>query len=939
MKGRRKAFAELVGRYQNMVYSTILARLGPGPDVDDLVQDVFVSAYTNLAVLEDRERFAPWVRRIAENRSLTYLRSRQTRRRHARTVLTLPATEAPQPDTLLEAEEDRARIWEAIGELPDDQREVLLLHYLEEHTARQVATYLGVSVSTVKGRLQRARALLREALVDFRVRAEVRQKRKGPKHRGLIVAALPALRREADASWWRWGRLPWVAGAGAVLVAGAAWLGEGWVQVPWGPRREPGGTLLPEIRVRLASRTEHLRLLDDTRFGGRAGAIHSLFGGSRLSSEGRSDGQEALAKGRGGHLVWEFEEGVAGWRAREGRYSRMPPPWLATSTHKGVLRIELGAYAEGRVPSVELISPEIGYGSALFDRVSARIRLVWPPGGGHAAPASFSVSWTNPLNRVFPGQDPHFQERRDERQALEGSDARGQRSLFQRWGADSVELGTEWGDVAFNGLAARPDMAWEGDLADMRLGFLLADLRGRRTVQEEDFPLALEVDRIELSHGGVQVAELERPQPVIDEGAGTWLACGPLHGLGVRGLEWPILTDLDGDGATDLAATYLVDRPGKGGGNPRRTTEQGWIAVRGDGQGGFAMHRAKSFEHQPEGGNSVLQFAAADLNGDGLGELVVGRGTTTVLVWNEDGQLHREEEWPDRFLVGVGDVNGDGALDVATVPYVPVEYKLPRGQRRWPVAVRLNDGRGAFAEALPGWTPDDQGGWFPEGMGDLDRDGRIELVWRWVDEGAADAVVAVFRAAPGMVWQEEARVRYQTLPEARTHYLLADRLMVADLDGDGRIDVGVPAGAMGEALHPGLGMVVLRPNGETEPWLPASVHLRHGFHHQPRVMALTCDLNGDGITDPVVADVNYKTGGGVRVYRGVRGAWPELEGVYKVPGIPLGVACADLDGDGDEDVAALVRAPGGDGVVMLQSRAGASRAQMLATGGARSGDR
>lgn len=161
LEGDRDDLSTLMGRYQGLVYATILEVLSGQEDVQDLVQETFWRACSNLSRLEDPRRFGAWIRQIARNQAYGYLRRREVRRRY--TDLPIPGP-VPSPHEVLERREMGDRVGSAIGLLPPEQRQVVLLSYMESKTQQQIAWSLGVSLPTVKARLGRARESLRRML-------------------------------------------------------------------------------------------------------------------------------------------------------------------------------------------------------------------------------------------------------------------------------------------------------------------------------------------------------------------------------------------------------------------------------------------------------------------------------------------------------------------------------------------------------------------------------------------------------------------------------------------------------------------------------------------------------------------------------------------------------------------------------------------------------
>jgi len=217
-QGHEGALSELVRRYQDMVYSTVRSRVSCSEDAADLAQETFLKALGNLSSLEDGRRFGPWLRRIAENEVAGFHRRRLVRAKLTPETLVLPV---PNPEERLEAEDLRERLWEAIEELPEAQREAVLLSYMGGGSQSDIAAFLGVSTSALKGRLRQARARLREKLLDRRIGRLVKEERPGREFTKRVVAGLPLVALARQEAWARW----WRVGMGACAVVGAGLIG------------------------------------------------------------------------------------------------------------------------------------------------------------------------------------------------------------------------------------------------------------------------------------------------------------------------------------------------------------------------------------------------------------------------------------------------------------------------------------------------------------------------------------------------------------------------------------------------------------------------------------------------------------------------------------------------------------------------------------------
>ena len=150
--GDQDAFARLHADYVRMVHAILLGRV-PRRDVDDLVQDVFVSVYTRIGELREPAAFGGWIATIARNRATDYLR--RTREQVA------------LPDDLRGCDPIDAEtfaILEIIRTLPDAYRETLLMRLVEGMSGQEIADRSGLSAGSVRVNLHRGMKLLREKL-------------------------------------------------------------------------------------------------------------------------------------------------------------------------------------------------------------------------------------------------------------------------------------------------------------------------------------------------------------------------------------------------------------------------------------------------------------------------------------------------------------------------------------------------------------------------------------------------------------------------------------------------------------------------------------------------------------------------------------------------------------------------------------------------------
>ncbi len=169
--GDREAFSELVSHYQRVAYSVAFSVTGTHEEAQDAAQEAFVVALERLDECRQPERFGGWFLTIVRTRALNL-----DRRERLRDTEALPrglASEVPSPEDWAERVELRSRLSEAVGELSNAQREIVLLHDLHGWKGREVAEHLGIAHGTVRAQLHAARRKLRGILREGTVEATV----------------------------------------------------------------------------------------------------------------------------------------------------------------------------------------------------------------------------------------------------------------------------------------------------------------------------------------------------------------------------------------------------------------------------------------------------------------------------------------------------------------------------------------------------------------------------------------------------------------------------------------------------------------------------------------------------------------------------------------------------------------------------------------------
>ena len=186
LTGDENAFARLVRKYQKSVHALAWRKVGDFHVAEEITQDTFLQVYKKLASLKDPHRFKGWLYRIATRQCQTWLRKKR---------MQTQSLEETDPELLEKmtysqyiaeeqakaaTEAQRSIVHKLLARLRESERTVVTLHYFGEMTCEEISRFLGVSASTVKSRLRRARLrlkkaepMIREALEGFQIKVNL----------------------------------------------------------------------------------------------------------------------------------------------------------------------------------------------------------------------------------------------------------------------------------------------------------------------------------------------------------------------------------------------------------------------------------------------------------------------------------------------------------------------------------------------------------------------------------------------------------------------------------------------------------------------------------------------------------------------------------------------------------------------------------------------
>jgi RNA polymerase sigma factor (sigma-70 family) len=161
-----EAFTQLVKEYQNLALAYAFSILKDFHRAEDAAQEAFIVAYYQLGRLKDPEAFPGWLKGIVRNQCYRVLRGKKNQWVSLDASPELADAAYPLEQRLAEREE-RDAILAAIRDLPERQREAVSLFYIEEHSQREVAAFLGIGVSDVNNSLHAARKTLKRSMAHM----------------------------------------------------------------------------------------------------------------------------------------------------------------------------------------------------------------------------------------------------------------------------------------------------------------------------------------------------------------------------------------------------------------------------------------------------------------------------------------------------------------------------------------------------------------------------------------------------------------------------------------------------------------------------------------------------------------------------------------------------------------------------------------------------
>ncbi len=173
LKGDQDAFEEIVMLYQNRVYHVCYRMLRNQAEAEDIAQEAFLRAYTNLYKFDQQRKFSTWIFRIATNLCIDRIRKKkpdyyldaQVPGTEGLDMYSQLSSDDDLPEVEVEKMETKDRVQYEVSRLPEKYRSVIVLRYFEELPLKEIAEVLDLPLGTVKTRVHRGREALRNQMM------------------------------------------------------------------------------------------------------------------------------------------------------------------------------------------------------------------------------------------------------------------------------------------------------------------------------------------------------------------------------------------------------------------------------------------------------------------------------------------------------------------------------------------------------------------------------------------------------------------------------------------------------------------------------------------------------------------------------------------------------------------------------------------------------
>ncbi len=161
LAGDKQAYAHIINKYKNPLYGTILRMTKNPHDAQDLVQEAFIKVYEQLEKYNQTGSFSGWLYRVAINHCMDEFRKKRYQMKQVE-MDSVHDVNAEHPEVVFMKKEKSRQLERLIGTLPEDERLIILLRYINELSYDAISDLVGVPLSTVRNKLHRAKRKMRK---------------------------------------------------------------------------------------------------------------------------------------------------------------------------------------------------------------------------------------------------------------------------------------------------------------------------------------------------------------------------------------------------------------------------------------------------------------------------------------------------------------------------------------------------------------------------------------------------------------------------------------------------------------------------------------------------------------------------------------------------------------------------------------------------------
>ena len=171
-KGNKDAFGVIIDAYERRIYQHCYRLLGSFHDAEEVTQEAFVKAYTKIHTFKNKQKFSPWIYRIATNTAVDWMRKKKPLYILDQpiavgeniTYLDHVKNTSETPEETIEQKENQDEMQQFLLQLPSKYRVVLVLRYMDELSIKEMSEVLDLPIGTIKTQLHRGIEALRELM-------------------------------------------------------------------------------------------------------------------------------------------------------------------------------------------------------------------------------------------------------------------------------------------------------------------------------------------------------------------------------------------------------------------------------------------------------------------------------------------------------------------------------------------------------------------------------------------------------------------------------------------------------------------------------------------------------------------------------------------------------------------------------------------------------